>query len=394
MKVVLVSNYYNHHQAPFSKEMNKLTEGNFFFIENEEIEKERKDMGWGEAEIPNFVKRAYLTEEGKKECITCINNADVVLFENTTRSLVEERLKLGKLTFLYSERVFKSGYEWWKLPIRWYTWHRVYDRYKNHYLLCASAYTSADFALTFNYINKAYKWGYFPLVQKYDIEKLMKKKVSMSTEKLKYPYVSIVWAGRLIQWKHPEVIIDLAEQLKNKQYDFKISIIGNGPMERILYNMIREKKLEKTVELLGSMSPDSVRTYMEQADIYLFTSDFNEGWGAVLNESMNSGCAVVASHAIGSVPFLIQDGKNGLIYENGNQKDLIAKVEQLMESKELRRKLGVAAYKSMNEVWNAEIAAERLLKLANDLLEKGESNRYVDGPCSKAHILKNRWFKA
>ena len=33
---------------------------------------------------------------------------------------------------------------------------------------------------------------------------------------------------------------------------------------------------------------------MEQADIYLFTSDRNEGWGAVANEAMNSACAMVA----------------------------------------------------------------------------------------------------
>ena len=84
--------------------------------------------------------------------------------------------------------------------------------------------------------------------------------------------------------------------------------------------MIRSKGVEDCVEMLGAMSPDEVRAYMERADVFLFTSDFNEGWGAVLNESMNSGCAVVASHAIGSVPFLIKDGVNGLIYENGNQK--------------------------------------------------------------------------
>jgi glycosyltransferase involved in cell wall biosynthesis len=61
------------------------------------------------------------------------------------------------------------------------------------------------------------------------------------------------------------------------------------------------------------MAPEAVRDHMEAADIFLFTSDFNEGWGAVLNESMNSACAVVASHAIGSVPFLLKDGENGFI---------------------------------------------------------------------------------
>lgn len=54
-----------------------------------------------------------------------------------------------------------------------------------------------------------------------------------------------------------------------------------------------------------------VREHMEDADIFLFTSDYNGGRGAVLNESMNSGCMVAASHAIGSVPFLLEDGKRG-----------------------------------------------------------------------------------
>ena len=35
---------------------------------------------------------------------------------------------------------------------------------------------------------------------------------------------------------------------------------------------------------------------------------------------MNSACAVVANSAIGSVPFLIKNKENGLIYENGNKK--------------------------------------------------------------------------
>ena len=83
--------------------------------------------------------------------------------------------------------------------------------------------------------------------------------------------------------------------------------------------MIREKKLEDCVHMLGAMSPDEVRKHMEQANIFLFTSDRNEGWGAVLNEAMNSGCAVVASHAIGSVPYLIKNGNNGYIYENEGQ---------------------------------------------------------------------------
>ena len=61
---------------------------------------------------------------------------------------------------------------------------------------------------------------------------------------------------------------------------------------------------------------------MEKTGIFLFTSDRQEGWGAVLNEAMNSGCAVVASHLIGAVPFLKKKKKNGLVYSSGDRKTL------------------------------------------------------------------------
>ena len=61
---------------------------------------------------------------------------------------------------------------------------------------------------------------------------------------------------------------------------------------------------------------------MEKSSIYLFTSNFDEGWGAVLNESMNSACAVISSHAAGATPFLISHNINGLLYTSGDVDEL------------------------------------------------------------------------
>ena len=166
-------------------------------------------------------------------------------------------------------------------------------------------------------------------------------------------------------------------------------------MEQQLQQMIHEKQLENYVSMLGAMSPEKVRDYMEAANIFLFTSDFNEGWGAVLNESMNSGCAVVASHAIGSVPFLIQDGANGLVYKNGNQHQLEERVEKLIRDSDYRKRLGMNAYESIVNMWSAEVAAKRFVELSEALL-KGESANtlFAEGPCSKAKILKNDWYSS
>ena len=124
---------------------------------------------------------------------------------------------------------------------------------------------------------------------------------------------------------------------------------------------------------------------MERASIYLFTSDRQEGWGAVLNEAMNSGCAIIASHLAGSTPYLIQNGENGMIYHSGDLKALYQSLEILLENPGIQYELGLKAYETIINEWNAEVAAERLLSLSEYILEGKEFNElFRSGPCSKA----------
>ena len=125
----------------------------------------------------------------------------------------------------------------------------------------------------------------------------------------------------------------------------------------------------------------------------MFTSDKQEGWGAVLNESMNSGCAVVASHEIGAVPFLIEDDRNGMIYRSCNVQELSEKIEELLQDPDKCRRLGQAAYETLLQTWNAETAAERLVQVCRKLL-RGESAEglYQTGPCSPAEKIGEDWY--
>ena len=69
--------------------------------------------------------------------------------------------------------------------------------------------------------------------------------------------------------------------------------------------------------------------------IHLFTSNHLEGWGAVVNEAMNSGCAEVGNSQVGAIPYLIKHKQNGLIYKEGSYEDFLACVLSLFEEKEL-----------------------------------------------------------
>ena len=382
MRVTFFSNYLNHHQLPFCQEMQKLTNNEFTFVATTPIEVERVNMGYIDMNHKyEFVLNSYESGENKNKAYELAEKSDIVISGSAPFDFIKKRIMQNKLTFKYSERIYKKGIHWYKIPydilMAWIRFGR-YQKY-NWYLLCSSAYASKDYALYGNFINKAYKWGYFPETKIYDIEKLLKNKNDKTT---------LLWVGRFIELKHPELAINLAEKLKKLEFNFDLNLIGTGDLEDKIKSMIKNKNLDENVHILGAMSPEEVRKYMEKSNIFLFTSDFNEGWGAVLNEAMNSACAVIASNAIGSVPFLIKDGKNALIFKNQNQEDLNKKVIQLINNPNKIKLLGKEAYKTMIEEWNAKVAAERLIKISNELLIKNNSNIFKEGPCSKAKIIK------
>lgn len=379
MRVAFFSNFVNHHQFSFCQEMLRLTDGNFVFVATEPFCEERRSFGYDDMDGKyDFVLPAYHSDTMKNKALQIAKTWDIAIFGSAPEFYLVERMKLGKVTFRYCERPLKEGRLRLLRPKTLYMMLKTHTQFmfKPLYLLCASSYTYGDCALVGGYWGRAYKWGYFPEALQYDTTALLQKKAENSI-------IKILWAGRLIGFKHPEQAIDVAEKLKNDGYQFELNIIGNGELEADLAEQIAKRNLGSCVKMLGSMNPQRVRTYMEEANIYLFTSDRNEGWGAVLNESMNSGCAVITNSAIGSATYLINDGVSGLLYREGDALDLYKKVKQCMDDRKYREELGVEAYRTITEVWSARVAAERIFHISEQLL-KNNKVFYKSGPCSKA----------
>lgn len=380
MTFVFISNYFNHHQKHLANAIYAQLGNGYHFIETEPMSDERKSLGWGMDQKPAYVLQSYAGAEQLQQCQKLLMEADVVMWGSAPYSMIEPRLKAGKLTLAYSERLYKDGCPYHKLPWHLWLYTKKFRRYKNFYLLCASAYTAADFAKTFCFLNKSYKWGYFPDVKEYaDIDTLIEAKKPGS----------ILWAGRFLDWKHPEYAVEVAKRLRDDGIDFTLNMIGNGQQETAIREMVQKEGLSQYVKLLGSMKPEQVREHMEESEVYLFTSDRNEGWGAVLNESMNSGCAVVACSAIGAAPFLLQDGENGRMYQSGDVDGLYRNVKALLTNANERKRLGRNAYATLTQEWNPKNAASKLLHLCESLLS-GEKHPfpYAIGVCSKAKVLR------
>lgn len=375
--IVVASNYFNHHQRYLSEALDEMTGHSFFFIETMEMEQERKNMGWGTTDIPVYVLQEYDPVQRKK-CRKLIQEADVVIWGSCPYGLILPRLLAHKLTFCYSERIFKeglSGFGFWGRAIKYGLLYRPPQ--KNHYLLASSAYASADHARLNLFRDKTLRWGYFPQTITYSLPQLMAEKNP----------TSILWAARMIPWKHPEYAITAAKQLRQWGCDFTMELVGNGELQQEMERLVAKEGLQAQVKLTGACTPEQVRRKMERATIFLVTSDQNEGWGAVVNEAMNSGCAVVACRGVGAAPFLIENGKNGLLFEVGDPAGLAAQTRFLLEHPRQRQQMGEEAYRTITEEWNSNCAARRLIALSQDLLDGKKPVLPQSGPCSPAPII-------
>ena len=374
MKVVFLSNYFNHHQKPFSEAMYKRLGADYVFIETSEMGDFRKKLGYEMDSFPEYVIPYKFTIAQFEEIKKIINDADILITGAAPEKYIEERKKQKKLIFRYSEKLFKKGKERLKFLPRLIRFWWL-NRSKKIYLLSAGEFAARDYKKLMLFRKKAFKWGYFTETKVYESAETL---ISQKTEN------SILWVGRFLVWKHPEVCLEIARRLKQDGYSFTIDMIGTVKNPDGFMAWAEQNGVKDEIRLLGAMKPQQVREHMEKSEMLLFTSDEKEGWGAVLNEAMNSGCAVFASDAAGSTSYLINDSQNGFCYKSGDIDELYSKVKQVLDNDDLRKTISKNAYETMKNCWDADVAAERFLKLAEAINDKKDLNLYEDGPCSRA----------
>ena len=375
--LIFLTNQVNHHQIYVADEFYKVLGSKYRYIATEPTLQEFIASGYPELDRP-YITRAYLPGIDMDAIQNDIDNADVVIIGSAPDSYVKSRLNQNKITFHYSERWFKKISYHIFSPRLWkyiYEYHFKFRNFRS-YMLCASAFTSKDVNSVFCYPHKCFKWGYFPKVDELDIDKILLSKHQDNI-------VKIMWCARFLKWKHPELPVKLAKILKRKHYNIKINMFGNGPEHEHIAKLIQKYNIGDIVRLCGNQPNEMLlKTYREH-HIFIFTSDRNEGWGAVLNEAMSNGCAVVASDKIGSAPFLINDGENGFLFKSENLRSLTEKVEKLIYDIELREKFSKNAYYTMRDVWSPENAAYRFLTLSNSIINGFDNRIFNEGPCSK-----------
>ena len=315
-------------------------------------------------------------EEDEDYIYSLCNDAEILLCGAAPFKYIENRVKNNKLTFKFTERLFKKGLKSLFKPKNLSFIYNTYTKFKNknkYFVLGAGYYTPRDFNLIGIKKEQILTWGYFPTIKDFEERDLLSKKPK---DKLR-----VVWVGRFVSLKHPEVAIYACKYLKDNNIDFDFNFIGRGDLESKIKELIDKYNLQDNVHILGSMPPEEVRNHMESSNVFMFNSNYSEGWGASLSEAMGSGCCPIVSSAIGGAKVLIENGKTGYIYEYNNQDQLNELLCHAAKDLNETNNIGLNAYKLMHDLWNGEVGINRLCSFSEAVLDNNTCE-FETGPVS------------
>jgi colanic acid/amylovoran biosynthesis glycosyltransferase len=147
---------------------------------------------------------------------------------------------------------------------------------------------------------------------------------SLRGERGTHRSLSLLAVGRLHAVKDQAFLIRACARLRDCGLDFECLIAGEGPERRRLEMLIREKRLQRQVTLLGHVGRPEMNSLYRRSDVVVLTSR-SEGIPLVLMEAMTRSRIVLAP-AITGVPEIVIPGKTGFLYAPGVQQDLAAKI--------------------------------------------------------------------
>lgn len=175
----------------------------------------------------------------------------------------------------------------------------------------------------------------------------------------------ILYLGRLSQEKGIETLLKAHAQAGAP---WPLKIAGTGPLYETLVRGF------PSAEFLGHLTGDDLRQTLGRAAIVAVPSEWYENCPMSVLEAMAQGKPVVASR-IGGIPELVADGETGLLFGPGNVAELIGCLTQLMSDPALRRRMGNAARKRVEENFSLARHNAGLMGLYERLLAKASDNR-------------------
>ncbi|MCI8692142.1 MAG: glycosyltransferase family 4 protein [Lachnospiraceae bacterium] len=178
---------------------------------------------------------------------------------------------------------------------------------------------------------------------------------------LKGQRIKIGYAGRLVLGqKRMDLLMFLAQMLRNKGCDFQLEFAGIGDYESEMRVQIQQYGLADRIHMLGLLEHAQMANFWKRQDIMVSCSDW-EGHSISQVEAMAGGAVPILTDVSG-VQDDVQDGYNGYVVEVGNIEEMADKIIFLERHREILAKMGMHAHETIKNRQLEEDVLERLLK--------------------------------
>ena len=173
---------------------------------------------------------------------------------------------------------------------------------------------------------------------------------------------TVVCVARLRTEKGHEVLVDAFATVCRTIPDARLLLVGDGELRARIEADVEARGLEARVEITGPV--DEVWPYLARGHVFALASH-SEAYGIAIAEAMAAGLPVVAS-AVGGIPELVEEGVTGELFPAGDAGALAAHLVRILQSPELRRRMGEAAQAAAGPL-RMERSADRYLDLCQEL---------------------------
>jgi glycosyltransferase involved in cell wall biosynthesis len=159
--------------------------------------------------------------------------------------------------------------------------------------------------------------------------------------------------------KRLDILLRAVALLCGRIPQLEVRIVGDGPERPRLHHQARELGIERYITWVGDVSIDQLATEYNRADVFCLPSA-QEGFGIVFLEAMAAGKAIIAANAA-AVPEVI---RNGVLFEPDHPEALANALILLECDPDLRRLLGAAGSRDVEEFDMPKVARQFLSEIA------------------------------
>ena len=190
---------------------------------------------------------------------------------------------------------------------------------------------------------------------------------------LKEQPIIILSVGRLSIEKGFHVAIKAINIAVKRFPNIQYHIVGSGPEESNLTELIQSLGLQETIKIYGSVSTGTLLTHYSNAHIFILPSiDFRDGshtetQGVVIQEAQSCGIPVIASKT-GGIPEVVKDGTTGLLFNEENDAQLAQLIDSLIINTDFYQDLGVQARKDVEDNYSIDVIGSRLIDTYKKIL--------------------------